>query len=190
LKAEIAEAPGDIELVRNLGRWLLTQLPWTSESLEEAVARSRDQQFWELYLQSDLQGELVPEAKDLGFRRAPYSVEITEVTWGGMFAPLGAVKSPDGLILAEYDLNQLVDFEAELPEGSEIEEGWEASEPDYLGRIAVRGQIPMVVRLGVLFEDDFVMGIEKLSWRRSDGSGPGAVPLEPIPGQLSLFDSK
>jgi len=189
LKAEIADATGDVELVRDLGKWLLAQLPWASGSLEDAVARARDQEFYEFFLQSDLDGELVPEAKDLGFRRAPYFVEVTGVQWGGLFAPLGGVRGPEDLIVAEYDIDQLVDFEAELPEGSEVEDGWEASEPDFSGRIAVRGQVRMIVRLAVLFGDEFGLAVDQVSWRRGDGSGPGAVPLEPIPGQLSLFGS-
>jgi hypothetical protein len=92
--------------------------------------------------------------------------------------------------LAEYDLNQIVEFQAELSEGSELEENWLASEPDYSGRITVRGQIAMVVRLAVLFDDNFGMSIEQLSWRRRDGSGPGAAPAEPMPGQLSIFEPK
>ena len=190
LKAEIVDVSGDVELVRDLGKWLLAQLPWTSGSLEEAVVRGCDEEFYEFFLQSDLEGELVPEAKDLGFRRAPYSVEITGVQWGGLFAPLGAVRGPEGLIVAEYDISQLVDFEAELPEGSEVEDGWEASEPDFSGRIAVRGQVRMIVRLAVLFGDEFGLTIDQVSWRRFDGSGPGAGPVKSIPGQLSLFDSE
>ncbi len=188
LAEEVADTPGDVELVRDLGRWLLDQLPWTSDSLEDAVARSRDQEFYDYYLQSDLQNDLVPNPQDLGFRRSPYSVEITDVQWGGSFDPLGAIKAPDGLILAEYDLDQVVDFEAELPEGSEVEDGWEATGPDFSGRIAIRGQVRMVVRLAVLFGDEFGLSVDQLAWRRSDGSEPGAVPVEPNPDQLSLFN--
>jgi hypothetical protein len=50
LKAEIAETRGGIELVRDLGGWLLAQLPWRSANLGEAVAVSRDQEFWEFYI--------------------------------------------------------------------------------------------------------------------------------------------
>lgn len=189
LKAEIRDASGDVVLVRDLGTWLLAQLPWTSGSLEEAVALGHDQQFYEFLLQSGLAEEMVPDATNLGFRRAPYSVEITNVQWGGSFIPLGGVRAPDGLIVTEYEIDQLVDFEAELPEGSEVEDGWETSEPDFSGRIAVRGQVRMVVRLAVLFETEFGLTVDQVSWRRGDGSGPGTAPLQPIPGQLSLFDS-
>jgi hypothetical protein len=190
LRAEVASIPGRVELVRDLGKWLLAQLPWTTASLKDAVAYGRDQQFYEFYLQSDLQSDLIPEAQDLGLRRAPYSLEITDIRWGGLFAPLGAVRSPDGLILAEYDLDQDVDFEAELPEATEVEDGWEVSSPNYLGHIGVRGQVRMIVRLAVLFDDEFGLSVEELSWRRSDGSGPGAVAAGSIPGQLSLFESE
>lgn len=189
LKAEVATMPGEVELVTDLGKWLLAHLPWTSTSLKDAVAYGRDQEFYEFYLQSDLQSDLIPEAQDLGLRRAPYSFEITDIRWGGLFAPLGAVRSPDGLILTEYELDQDVDFEAELPEGTEVEDGWEVSKPNYLGHINVRGQVQMIVRLAVLFDDDYGLSVEELSWRRSDGSGPGAVPFGPIPGQLPLFES-
>jgi hypothetical protein len=175
-------------LVRDLGNWLLAQLPWTSDSLEEAVARGRDQEFYEFYLQSDLQWELFPEARDLGFRRVPYSFE-TGVEWDGTFVPQGAVRSPDGLILAEYDLGQSVEFEAELPDVSEVEDGWKVSEPNFLGHIIVRGQVQMIVRLAVLFEYPGGLAVDQLSWRRIDGPAPGAAPLDPIPGQLSLFGS-
>lgn len=190
LKTEIVTTDGDVELVRDLGKWLLAQLPWTSDSLKDAVAHSRDEKFFDYFTQSDLQADLIPDVQDLGFRRAPYSVEITGVEWGGLFEPLGAVGGPDGLVLAEYDLDELVDFEAELPEGSEVEDGWETSEPDFSGRIAVRGQVRLIVRLAVLFDSDGDLSVDQLSWRRSGGSGPGVMPLGPIPGQLSLFDSE
>lgn len=190
LRAEIVDTTGDVELVRDLGKWLLVQLPWTSENLQEAVARGRDEEFYEFLLQSDLTQDLVPEVNVLGFRRHPYSAEITGVQWGGMFTSLGGVRAPDGLIVAEYEIDQLVDFEAELPEGSEIEDGWEASEPDFLGRVTIQGQVRLIVRLAVLFEHEFGLSVDQVSWRRADGSGPGAMPLGSMFGQLSLFSSE
>src|SRR5262249_54391515 len=75
LQAEIATIGGSVELVRDLGKWLLDQLPWTSDSLAAAVARGRDEEFYQFLLQSDLQQYLIPEPKDLGFSQSPYSVE-------------------------------------------------------------------------------------------------------------------
>jgi hypothetical protein len=186
---EAAEVRGDVELIRDLGKWLIVQLPWSSDSLEEAVARGHDDEFYNFFLQSGIAGELAPEAKDLGFLRPFYSLDITGVEWGGMFLPLGGAKTSDGLIIAEYDIDQLVDFEADLPEVSEVEEGWEVSQPDFSGRISVRGQIRMIVRLAVLFADEFGLSVDEVAWRRADGSGPGTSRIEEIPGQLSLFDS-
>ena len=67
------------------------------------------------------------------------------------------------------------------------EEGWEVLEPDTFHRVHVRGETRFVVRLAVLFGNDFGFSVEQLSWRRRDGRGPGVSLTRPDPNQLSLL---
>ena len=162
-------------------------MPWESGDLAAAVERGRDDEFYNFYLQSDLQDDLVPGVEDMGFRRSPELFEITEVRWDGGFDSVGSSASPDGVVLTEYDIDQVVDFRADFPEGTELEEGWEVLEPDTFHRVHVRGETRFVVRLAVLFGNDFGFSVEQLSWRRRDGRGPGVSLTRPDPNQLSLL---
>lgn len=71
LAAEVVQLPGTVQLVRDFGSWLLGRLPWSVANLDDAVAHSRDAEFFEWFLQSDFQAELEPDAQDLGFYRFP-----------------------------------------------------------------------------------------------------------------------
>ena len=55
-------------------------------------------------------------------------------------------------------------------------------------RVRVEGEVDMVVRVAVLFGDEFGFSVDELSWRRADDSGPGS-PLywAHSPNQLSLI---
>lgn len=71
LRAEIDGLAGTVDLVTDFAGWLIAELPWKSEDLASAVERSRDDEFYNFYLQSDLRDELVPsvEAWASGARR-------------------------------------------------------------------------------------------------------------------------
>lgn len=90
-------------------------------------------------------------------------------------------------MLTEYDIDQVVEFEAEFSEGTELEEGWDASESDTFRRMKVRGQTRFIVRLAVLFGGDVGFSVDQLSWRRSDGRGPGAGLTPTDTNQMSLL---
>jgi len=190
LQAEADETSGSVELVQDFSSWLLAQLPWESEDLAGAVATSRDEAFYNFYLQSDLQDDLVPTVEELGFRWWPDWCSIEEVRWGGKFERVEASAGPDGLTLAEYDLDQFVAFEAEFSEVAEPEPGWEISSHGSYRRLHVTGEIPMIARVAVLFGDAFGLSVDELSWRRADGAGPGFSTYRPEldPDQLSLLD--
>jgi hypothetical protein len=189
LAADVADLPGNVELVRDFGSWLLAQLPWSVTDLDDAVAHSRDAEFAEWFLQSDFQTELSPDAEDLGFPRAPYSVEIIEVDWDGSLETVGSKISPDGVVLVEYDIGEVVDFEAELAEGTPVEDNWEFLPPTFPGRVTVRGRVSMTMRVGVLFADNG-WSVDQLSWRRVDGNGPGASTFGVDPNQMRLFSDE
>jgi hypothetical protein len=166
-------------------------LPWKADDLRSAVAQSRDEEFYNYYLQSDLQDELVPTVEDLGFRWPPYSCAISEIRWDGYFDSVSASSGPDGLTLVEYELDQVVGFTADFPEGVEPEPDWEVSEADVFRRVHVTGEVRMIVRIAVLLGDEAGFSVDQLSWRRADGAGPGASTYRPEhdPNQLSLLDS-
>ena len=190
LVAEVEGLAGSVELVRNLADWLIDQLPWVSDDLAAAVERSRVSQFYDYYLQSDLQEYLVPEAESLGFQAAPLRFEVLDVHWGGDLVPKGsASSSPDGLVLVEYELDQLVEFEAEFRAGAPVDEGWHVSAPDALGYVRASGETMMIVRIGVLYGGDFEFSVDQLSWRRADGIGPGSGKFHVPQEQTPLFHS-
>lgn len=186
LAAEVAELSGGVELVRDLGRWLLTQLPWSASDLESAVIRSRDEEFSHWFLHSDFQEELSPDAEDLGFHRPPHSLTIVEVDWDGSLKRVDAKTSPDGAHLVEYDIGEDVEFEAEFTEGVAVEDDWEIVWHTVPGRLAVRGRLSMAMRVGVLFDHEG-WSVDQLSWRRRDGVGPGAAVVVDDPDQLPLL---
>ncbi|ALX04290.1 MULTISPECIES: PIN domain-containing protein [Aeromicrobium] len=175
LHAEIDPLPGSVELVRDFTSWLIDSLPWNSVTdLATAVSLSRTSEFYDWYLNSDFQDELVPTVEDLGFRTPPTSFEIIDVRWDGEFMPIeGAVTDDEGLTLVEYDLGQSVAFRAEFEHGAELESGWSVREVSHPRGFAVEGSIDMRARVAVLYGGEFGFGIEQLSWRRVDGLGPG-----------------
>lgn len=191
LKSEIEALPGDVELVRDFGSWLVSALPWSVDDLRSAVAKSRDETFYTYYLQSDLQDQLMPKVETLGFRWPPYSCTISEVRWGGGFDSVKSSSGPEDLTLVEYELDQVVQFTADFPQGIELEQAWEVFETYADGRVLVTGEVPMIVRIAVLFGDEWGFSVDQLSWQRADGTGSGSPAYHPIqdPNQLSLLDT-
>ncbi len=120
---------------------------------------------------------------------SPYSVEIIEVDWDGSIENVGSKIGPDGVVLVEYDVGEVIEFEAELAEGTSIEDDWRVLPPTFPGRVTVHGQLRMVVRLGVLF-GDAEWSLDQLSWRRGDGKGPGPLVVEIDPNQMQLFSDE
>ena len=165
LQTEVEGMSGSVELVSDFNRWLLSQLPWQSVGdLSTAVAYSRQSEFYDYYVNSDFQSDLVPSAEDLGFSAEPYHFEIVDVGWEGQFTAVdGGNAIGDGLTLVEYDIGQAVEFTAELPAGVELDPNWDVSETDALGRVLVQGVVYVNLRVAVLFGGDHIT-IEELSW--------------------------
>lgn len=173
LREEVKPLKGSVELVRDFGRWLIAELPWSVSDLSAAVSRSRDEAFYDYYLKSDFQENLIPRVRDLGFSRSPYSIEVREVVWDGGFASIDSSKGPDNLTLVEYELGQTVEFQAEFPDDVDTDPGWRVSEPDALRRVRVEGSVDMLLRVAVLFGGEFGFSIDALSWRRRNDTGVG-----------------
>lgn len=150
LQEDVDRVGGRVELVRDFGAWLLEQLPWQAESLPAAVKISRDAEFYDFYLKSDFQSELVPELADLGFDMAPYSVTVDDVEWNGHFESVSEAAVPPDLTLVEYDIGQSVRFTAVFDREVGGEDDWEVSRLEVGGGWQVSGSIPMVVRSGLL----------------------------------------
>ena len=176
--------------MRDFGAWLLAQVPWEAESLESAVATAQTQHFYHYFLHSDFQSDLEPEFKDLGFRWPVHEFELVETDWTGLFEVVDTRTSPDGLSLIEYDIGQTVTFHAVVDNQTNVEPAWYVSDPDILNRVQVEGEVDMVLRVAVLFGDEFGFSVDELSWRRADMSGPGpSLYWAHNPNQLSLLDS-
>lgn len=175
LQEEIVGLPGTIELVRNFGQWLVDKLPWQAGDLKSAVAESRDRQFYDFFLQSDVQNDLVPEIEDLGLRRDPETYDITEASWDGWFESVKSSQGPDGLSLVEYEPGFDVSFEADYLGSVDPEPDWDITEDAFL-RTHVTGTVRMIARIAVLFGDELVgFEIDDVSWRRADGTGRGEL---------------
>ncbi|TGB45478.1 PIN domain-containing protein [Mycolicibacterium peregrinum] len=190
LAAEVDPLPGSVELVRDFGAWLLSQLPWQAESLKSAVATARINRFYDYFVNSDFQAGLEPQFEDLGFGWPVHEFELIECDWTGLLQAVNTRTSPDGLTLVEYDIGQSITFEAVVDNGTDVEPAWYVSDPDILNRVRVEGEVDMIVRLAVLYGDEFGFSVDELSWRRTDRSGLGA-PLywAHNPDQLSLLDT-
>jgi hypothetical protein len=190
LQEEVADLDGSIELVRDFRSWLVAELPWEERDLGSAVAASRDRQFYDYFVKSDVRDDLAPEIEDLGLRRAPEEFRITEAEWDGGFEPVRSAPGSDGRTLVEYAVGFEVVFDAEYAEMTETESGWEVRE-DALLRTHVSGTVLMTAGITVLFPGDLgEFEIVDVSWRRADGLGKGASLLEPEggPDQPSLLD--
>lgn len=185
LQEEVAPLAGTVELVRDLSMWLLQTLPWKSDTLKGVLALARDEDFLDYFLNSDMQGDLVPDTEAMGFDEAPFEFDATEITWAGTTTRVSSRRRDDGATLVEYDIDQEIAFEASLPEKYVAPPSWEKAVAG--GRLFVRGQVGMVVRVAVLFDNEQGMAFESVSWRRSDGTpaGPG---IEPALTGTPLFD--
>lgn len=173
LRDEIMPLSGEVELVRDLTSWLLSNLPWRATSVQEAVGRAQDEEFFDFLAQSDIQTELVPEAADIGFDRAPFHLEVDDGEWTGWASRAGTRLSPEGLLLVEYDVGEDFHFTAELPDGARVEDDWQVNWSAG-GRQQVEGDVGLVARMAVLFDADMGLSVEELAWRRADGRPPGS----------------
>ncbi len=170
------EVPGfKIELVNNLSSWLVSKLPWQSASPNEALEKSRAERFLDYFMASDIQSEIWPEIEDLGFQSRPYKVDIEEAEWGGEFELIDSKNLGNGLTLAEYEINESVEFVAEFPLGAHLDDSWETYED--LGRLITSGTLEFAVRVAVSYDEDLGFSIESLGWRGKDGRGQGLAPL-------------
>lgn len=186
LRAELQALPGDVELVSDLGQWLLGRLPFQTEGLHDAVDVSRDREFEQWYLQSDFQSDLEPTVASLGLPGLPVAVEVDSCEWDGLLGRAGVRQAADGLLVVEYDIGQTVEFVATYPETDDVANLGDVLPGRRFGCVDVRGEVEMIVRVGVMYDTDY-WGVEDLSWRRADGRGPGVEPPPPGPPQEGLF---
>lgn len=186
LAEEIEPLSGTVELVRDLSSWLLATLPSGPGDVREAVALERDKEFTEYYLASDMQEWLIPEAAEIGFSHRPIRFEVEETIWDGDIRKVTTSSPGEGALVAEYDLDQVVEFRALLSEATEVEHDWSV-ESQMADEVLVTGSLRMIVRVAVLFEADLSFSVDVLSWRRADGRPPGPGISEPDPTQTPLF---
>lgn len=186
LAAEVDALPGSVGLVDDFGAWLLTRLPWTASALEDAVDKSRDEEFTEWFMASDFQADLMPTAENLSLPGPAFNLNIHDVEWDGHLQRTRQRNTEDGLTVVEYDIGQAVEFDVELPAGATVDPGWDPQPTQLPGRVLARGAVDMIVRVAVLFDAEH-WGVEEVAWRRADESGPGPGPAGPNPAQRELF---
>lgn len=186
LQDEVEPLSGNVELVRDFASWLLGRLPWKADALSEAVIRSRTEEFTQWFLASDFQTDLEPKVEDLGLHEAPADIQIVQVHWDGTLERVGEREASDGLGLIEFDIGQTVEIEASFPSGTDVKGLGEVVPGKWVGTVGVRGNVDMIVRVGVLYDNDY-WGVEELAWRRADGTGPGFGFLEKDQNQPPMF---
>ncbi|MFB7844086.1 PIN domain-containing protein [Microbacterium sp. NPDC056052] len=187
LHEETTSLAGSVELVRELAPWLLGHLPWESVSTDDALLNARDDVFRTYFLESDFQEQLTPDAEAIGFDRAPYRFEVDGVEWSGRLDRVSARRTDGGANFIQYDIGEMVEFTALLPEGSRIESTWGISPAPYPAQVRVQGSADLTLRVGVLFDADASFALDDLSWRRTDGSATGPAVQSHDPGP-ALFD--
>lgn len=186
LQKEVDALAGSIELVRDLSSWLLADLPSGAGLVSEVVATERDQEFADYYFESDMQEWLAPDAVAIGFSHRPLQFEVEESVWGGDIRKVSTALPGGNAIVAEYDIDQDVEFRAVLPETAVVEPTWDV-ESHVGGDLLIRGRLKMVVRVRVLFDSDLSFTVDELEWKRSDGHAPGPGLAEPDTTLIELF---
>ncbi|QGN34460.1 hypothetical protein [Microlunatus sp. Gsoil 973] len=184
LSAEIADASGSVELVPEFGPWLLAALPDGSDDLVQAVVDAQDQELYDYLVASDVQSDLGPEVVDLGFAKSPLDVSMDEVEWGGTLTRISTVAGPDGLYVAEYDLDFSIALSGTFAPWDVRDDAWVTRSREELGRVILEGELQMVLRITVLFGGDVSFSIEEESWRRADGVSSGLDVYRPEWNQL------
>lgn len=189
LTAEVADASGSVQLVPELGPWLLAALPQGADGLVQAVVDAQDQELYDYLVASDARDDMAPGIADFGFARSPWDVTLNEVDWLGTLARKSSVAGPDGLYVAEYELDFSVALSASFAPLDVRDDEWVTRSADELGRVVLEGELQMVLRIAVLFGGDVSFSIEEESWRRADGVGPGLDVYRPEtdPLQPALF---
>lgn len=187
LREETAPLAGSVELVRDLAPWLLNHLPWENVSTNDALLKARDDTFRSYFLKSDFQDQIAPDAEAIGFDRAPYHFEIDDIQWNGGLDRVSVRRTEDGVNFIQYDIGEVVEFTALLPDGSRLEPHWKASPAPYPAQILVHGSVDLTLRVGVLFEAGTSFAFDDFSWRRTDGTGSGASVQAHDPG-AALFE--
>ena len=179
LAAEAATTSGSIELATELTSWLLTQLPWDADNVNDALASTRDAEVLEFLLQTDALFEYGPAPEDLGFAvpwASPYGFAITEVEWHGDLKPLSRRRDPAGFEVVEYTATQTISFEALVPT-SAVPDAWRSAVVDTGPYVTeVEGTYDVVATLLVLFGGEEGFSIEQLSWE-APALLPTAFPM-------------
>ncbi len=189
LSSELVELRGSVELVPELGPWLLKALPWTPNDLVAAVVLAQDEQIFEDLLTSDIQSYWEPEVTDIGFEASPCATSF-DAQWDGTFIRKATSAGPRGVFIAEYELDFTLVVSATFNMLNVHEISWMTLVADYYGQKTFEGEVAMVMRMTVLFGGDFLFSIEDEVWRRTDGVGKGACSYSPEinPDQLALFE--
>lgn len=190
LAEEVAEATGSVELISDLGSWVLAAMPQASSDLVQSVVDAQDQEFHEYLLASGALSDMAPQIVDLGFERSPWHVALHDVQWLGTFCRTSTARTPNAQSVAVYELEFNVDISAFFTPLNVREGEWVTKRIDEPGLVIQQGEIAMGLRITVQFGGDFSFSIEDEVWRRLDGTGSGEDIYRPEldDTQPSLFD--
>lgn len=156
LSSEVEQLDGSVELVRDLGKWLPTLLPWPDVDLKEAAARARDAQVRSWLTDWDVMQQLLPERDDLNLPAGTTDLRVEAIEFDGALRRIDTRSAPGHRAWVTYDIGVIVDVAADMPAAAATQPGfqWDSVHIDHTQTATVTGQIPMIATLGVFFDGD------------------------------------
>jgi PIN domain len=192
---EVTDLSGSVTLVRHLGAWLLTLVPWGDVGdLKEAAANARDEEVASIFAPWDIfEGQDFTRA-ELGL---PPSAVIDEINYYGSdgedLERVSHARKEDGSHKIVYSFPIEFEVRMTLDTDEARAEGYTAHEGSLTGRETVRTVIPMIGEMTVIHDEghpDEPLYYDSFDFRPVDPSAHYDPNPGPIPGQgVLLFEA-
>ena len=199
LTEELADVTGSVTLVRHLGRWLTTLIPWQDVSdLKEAAASARDEEIASMFAPWDIFEDPHLTAEELGL---PPSARLHDVSYagsGGMwidrksFERVGPGRTQ---VVYEFPIEFYVEMTLNASDAAEA--GFAGSEPNHASEVDVSTTVEMIGEMTVIHDEhdtddgDLPYQYEWFNFRLANPTPEWPLgarsPIEPE-GTPTLFD--
>lgn len=188
LATEVESLAGTVTLVRDLGSWLVQQLPWESETLADAVAEASEAEFHKYLMESDALYDLVPPLYVLNLPYGATNVELESVDWDTSLERISRRSGPGGSVIAEFDVGLTVFYRADVSGSATLIDFSATGNRSALPATHMRADTGVIARLTVLFDVDG-QWIDEISYRPHGTSGDIDYSLyRPHEDQIPMFD--
>ncbi|KQY21973.1 hypothetical protein ASD16_15045 [Cellulomonas sp. Root485] len=193
LTEEVKGSSGAVTLVRNLGSWLMTLIPWSEvDDLKEAVANARDEVLASLFAPWDFFEAPDLTEDELGL---PEGAELEEVSYfgsgGAWLERVGHEKNPDGSHSVSYEFPIEFLVRMRLESSVALASGYVGEGDPSSSMVTVETIVSMIGEMSVLFHEapegdepsaeDFPFLYESFHFRNVHpaGSYAGTSPRRP-----------